>query len=108
MGKTVVVGLAVVDLRADPQVGAAAERIEGHLTAEIVSDPHYTARETLVSIHDDELGEVTVPAPVPRMSGTPGRVSHIGPPLGAHTEDVLRDLGFASDEIAAGRAEGSW
>jgi crotonobetainyl-CoA:carnitine CoA-transferase CaiB-like acyl-CoA transferase len=45
---------------------------------------------------------------VPRLSGTPARVGHVGPPLGRDTDDVLVDLGYSPEEIGSGRAEGAW
>ena len=86
--------------------GAAGIRVLS--MAEVFADPHYAARETLVEIEDSELGRVTIAAPVPRMSETPGRVAHVGPPLGQDTDRVLEELGYSIDEIAAGRDEGAW
>jgi len=86
--------------------GAAGIRVLS--MAEVFADPHYAARETLVEVEDSELGRVTIAAPVPRMSATPGRVAHVGPPLGQDTDLVLGELGYSNDEIAAGRDEGAW
>lgn len=86
--------------------GAAGMRV---LTmADVFADPHYRERGTLVEIDDEELGTVSIPAPVPRMSGTPGRVAHTGPSLGRDTEKVLAEIGYTSEEIERGRAGGAW
>jgi crotonobetainyl-CoA:carnitine CoA-transferase CaiB-like acyl-CoA transferase len=74
----------------------------------VYEDPHYRERETLVEIEDEELGTVSLAAPVPRLSGTPARVGHVGPPLGRDTDDVLADLGYSPEEIGSGRDEGAW
>jgi crotonobetainyl-CoA:carnitine CoA-transferase CaiB-like acyl-CoA transferase len=38
---------------------------------------------------------------VPKLSHTPGRVTHAGPPLGQHTEEILTGfLGMSPEEIA--------
>ena len=76
--------------------------------ADVFSDPQYSERETLIDVEDGELGTVTLAAPVPRMSETPARVAHVGPPLGQDTEAVLQELGYSRDEIAEGRREGAW
>jgi crotonobetainyl-CoA:carnitine CoA-transferase CaiB-like acyl-CoA transferase len=88
------------------EAGAAGIRV---LTmADVYEDPHYRERETLVEIEDEELGTVSLAAPVPRFSGTPARVGHVGPPLGRDTDDVLADLGYSAEEIGSGRDEGAW
>jgi crotonobetainyl-CoA:carnitine CoA-transferase CaiB-like acyl-CoA transferase len=88
------------------EAGAAGIRV---LTmADVYEDPHYRDRETLVEIQDEELGTVSLAAPVPRMSGTPARVGHVGPPLGRDTDDVLADIGYSAEEIVSGRDEGAW
>jgi crotonobetainyl-CoA:carnitine CoA-transferase CaiB-like acyl-CoA transferase len=88
------------------EAGAAGIRV---LTmADVYEDPHYRERETLVEIEDEELGTVSLAAPVPRLSGTPARGGHVGPPLGRDTEDVLADLGYSPEEIGSGRDEGAW
>jgi len=51
--------------------------------ADIVGDEHVLARNSLIRVADDELGEALVQAPVPRLRDTPGRVRFLGRPLGA-------------------------
>lgn len=92
--------------RAFREAGAAGMRVLS--MADVFDDPHYRARETLVNVVDDNAGEITIAAPVPRMSATPARVSHLGPPLGRDTDVVLDELGYSEAEIAAGREEGVW
>jgi len=69
--------------------------------ADIFGDRQFHARQNLVAIEDEDVGEtVIVPSVIPRLSETPGRIKHLGPRLGADTEEVLRDLlGVEDDEI---------
>jgi crotonobetainyl-CoA:carnitine CoA-transferase CaiB-like acyl-CoA transferase len=57
----------------------------------LLDDAHVNSRASLVQIDDEELGPLRMPAPVPRLGATPGRISTPGPGLGAHNEEVLRD-----------------
>jgi crotonobetainyl-CoA:carnitine CoA-transferase CaiB-like acyl-CoA transferase len=86
--------------------GAAGVRVM--TMADVFEDPQYRSRGTLLEVEDEELGTVHMAAPVPRMSVTPSRVTHVGRPLGHDTDDVLRELGYSVDEIAEGRGEGTW
>ena len=45
-------------------------------------------RDVFVKIGDNELGAMTVQAPVPRFSEATGRVDHLGPRLGEHNAEV--------------------
>jgi succinyl-CoA:(S)-malate CoA-transferase subunit B len=69
--------------------------------ADIFGDRQYHARRNLVAIDDEDIGEtVIVPNVIPRLSETPGRIDHLGPALGAQTDEVLRDLlGLTDGEI---------
>ena len=73
---------------------------------EIFDDPHYAARESMIRVPDDELGDVLMAAPVPRFSVTPGRIKHTGSPLGSDTRDLLHELGYQQDEIERMHTEG--
>jgi crotonobetainyl-CoA:carnitine CoA-transferase CaiB-like acyl-CoA transferase len=75
--------------------------------ADIVSDPHYAAREMILPT---ELpGDVTVKMPgiTPKLSDTPGDVRWSGPTLGQHTDEVLAGLGLEQAEIARLRRVGA-
>jgi len=74
--------------------------------ADILADPHYQARDMLLSAKLADGIEVKMPGIVPKMSDTPGGVRWLGPELGQHTADILRDLRFDDAEIARLRAEG--
>jgi crotonobetainyl-CoA:carnitine CoA-transferase CaiB-like acyl-CoA transferase len=60
--------------------------------ADVFADPHFAARGMLAKVRDDELGSVTVTAPVPRLSRSPGRTEHAGGVVGRDTRAVLGEL----------------
>lgn len=75
--------------------------------ADVFDDPHYAVRNMLLDVPHPTLGSLPQPAVVPKLSASPGRVSHAGPALGEHTEEILGGmLGMSSDDIAVLRAEG--
>ncbi|MFP5496016.1 MAG: CaiB/BaiF CoA transferase family protein [Gammaproteobacteria bacterium] len=79
----------------------AAEVPAGRIysVADIVADPHYQARDMLLSA--DLPGGLTVKMPgiVPKLSETPGAVNWQGPSLGQHTDAILGDLGLSGADI---------
>ena len=75
--------------------------------ADIFKDPHYRERNSIIEVPADDLGTLPQPAVIPRLSKTPGRVTHAGGPVGQHTDEILTGvLGMQADEIAALRREG--
>ncbi|MCS6840880.1 MAG: CoA transferase [Roseiflexus sp.] len=75
--------------------------------ADIFGDRHVHARRNLVAIDVEDLGEtIIVPNVVPKLSETPGRIKHLGPRLGEHTEEVLKEvLGMSDEQISELRAK---
>jgi len=68
--------------------------------ADIFGDPHYKARGMLATIPDDDMGTVTVAAPVPRLSATPAAIRHAGRKVGQDTRRVLQEVaGLTNDEL---------
>ncbi len=63
--------------------------------------PHNRARETFT----EAFGRIQ-PAPAPRFSRTAGAIDRPAPSPGQHTDEVLADLGYGSDEVARLRADG--
>ncbi len=64
---------------------------------EIFDDPHYAARENILRMNDPRMGELAVPNLVPKLSATPGKVNFLGSALGAHNDEIYRDLLGLSD-----------
>jgi crotonobetainyl-CoA:carnitine CoA-transferase CaiB-like acyl-CoA transferase len=75
--------------------------------SDIFADPHFIAREAIVTVADDELGEVRMQCVVPRFSETPVSVRRAGPSLGQHNDEVYGALGITVEEIARLRAAGA-
>lgn len=70
--------------------------------AEIVDDPHIKARGSIITLDDPETGKpVRMASPAGRFSGFDGEVRHLGPALGEHTDEVLRDLLGLDDSARA-------
>ncbi len=69
--------------------------------AALLDDPHVRERASVITLPDPEMGGLGFVTPVPRLSETPGRHRAVGPTLGAHNREVLRDwLGIEDDELA--------
>jgi crotonobetainyl-CoA:carnitine CoA-transferase CaiB-like acyl-CoA transferase len=67
---------------------------------DIFADPQYAARENICFARDPRVGELAVPNVVPRLTETPGSVEWLGPPLGAHNEEIYRGLlGLEQGEV---------
>jgi formyl-CoA transferase len=75
--------------------------------AQFMADPHVQAREDIISIPDEELGQVKMQNVFPSLSRTPGRIKHAGPAKGAHNDEILRgELNIDEAELARLRSEG--
>lgn len=60
--------------------------------ADIFKSEHYRSREMLANVPDDDFGEITLAAPVPKLSRTPGFIRRSGGRVGRDTRDVLERL----------------
>jgi crotonobetainyl-CoA:carnitine CoA-transferase CaiB-like acyl-CoA transferase len=68
---------------------------------DIFDDPHYRDRGMLVDVEDENLGDVTLPGVVPKLSGSPGSIWRAGAQCGEDTREVLEDeLGLSGEEIS--------
>ncbi len=96
---------------------STADAVEALNAAMIPSAPAYSMQETLDDPHIAEVESSSswdypgIPRPAPvarpsvRLTGTPATIRHRAPTLGEHTDQILGDLGYSADEIAAFRAE---
>lgn len=70
-------------------IGTVAEALDGDITAE---------REMVVKCPNSDLRLLGVPV---KLSETPGRVRSAPPGLGEHTDEVLAELGYTPQQVAA-------
>jgi formyl-CoA transferase len=59
---------------------------------EMLSDPHFAAREAIVSVKHPEYGDLKMQNVAPKLSETPGGIRSIAPRLGEHNEEVYLEL----------------
>jgi crotonobetainyl-CoA:carnitine CoA-transferase CaiB-like acyl-CoA transferase len=73
---------------------------------EFLDDPQARHLECVKQYETDEYGPVRVAGHPVDFSDTPANVAGIAPRPGEHTDEILRELGFADDRIASLHAAG--
>jgi formyl-CoA transferase len=68
---------------------------------DITEDPHYRARDMILTQVTREGYALEVPGVVPKLLGTPGTIRSPAPRLGDDTDKVLQELGLSTQDIAA-------
>lgn len=85
-------------------IGLSVEKI---LTpAEMVSDPHVQARETIQSAKQSSGAELKMEGPAAKMSRTPVRIRRAAPQHGMDTDEVLEEAGIGEDQRRKLREDG--
>jgi crotonobetainyl-CoA:carnitine CoA-transferase CaiB-like acyl-CoA transferase len=74
---------------------------------QFVEHPHAWENGMLAELDHPVAGRTKMMALPVRLSATPGAVTTPAPAFGQHTDEVLGELGFSTDEIAALRAQGA-
>ncbi|MEU8820083.1 CoA transferase [Actinoplanes sp. NPDC048796] len=73
---------------------------------DMFADPHFAAREAIVTVPHPDFGELPMQNATPRLSETPGRVRSAGPALGEHNDEIYGGLlGLEETERANLRQE---
>lgn len=73
---------------------------------DIFEDPHYRARDMILTQHTRDGDDIAVPGIVPKLSATPGQIRSSAPHLGDDTDGVLQQMGLTADQIASLRQKG--
>ena len=67
--------------------------------ADMVTDPHFRAREAFMQLEDPELGAIPAPGIVPRFVGRiPGQPA-VGPKTGEHNAPIYAQLGLTTADL---------
>jgi len=73
---------------------------------DMFADPHFAARQAIVTVPHPDFGELPMQNAVPKLSETPGAVRSAGPALGEHNDEIYGGLlGLDGDERARLRAD---
>ena len=85
--------------------GLATGRI--YRAPEMLADPQFQARDSIVSVPHPVFGQVKMQNAFPRLTDTPGGVRWPGPTLGEHTQAVLTQVaGMSAEKVAELKARG--
>ena len=73
---------------------------------EMADDPHVRARGMIMELQHPKIGRVKQMGSAIKFSETPSSFRSFAPARGEHTDAVLKELGYATDQVAALRDDG--
>jgi crotonobetainyl-CoA:carnitine CoA-transferase CaiB-like acyl-CoA transferase len=76
-------------------------------TADMLDDPHFLARQAIVTTPHPQFGQLRMQNVAPRLSATPGSIRRPSPELGQHNDEVFGELlGLSKESLEGLRARG--
>jgi len=87
---------------------AAADAVHSpvYSAADIMTDPHYRARDDVITVEDEELGPLMMQGIIPKFPGRDHMVRHAGRALGRDNAVFYSSMGIGPEELAALGNEG--
>lgn len=70
-----------------------------HTIDEIVNHPQVKAREMIIEVEHPNVNNLKMPGFPVKLSETPASLKKYPPLLGEHTEEILNELGFSTEQI---------
>jgi formyl-CoA transferase len=68
---------------------------------EMLKDPHFAAREAIISVPHPDFGELKMQSVVPKLSASPGSVRSASPRMGEHNDAVYGELlGLSAERMS--------
>ena len=78
-----------------------------YLFDEVDRDPHLIHRKMIVEVEHPEDGKIKQTGISVKLSDTPGQIRRLAPRACEHTDEVLKEIGYSTDEIEHLRKEGA-
>lgn len=73
--------------------------------SDVMKDPQFQALQSIISVPDEQLGQVKMQNVLFRLSETPGSIRWAGRALGQDNESVYDELGITRDQLAELKAK---
>jgi crotonobetainyl-CoA:carnitine CoA-transferase CaiB-like acyl-CoA transferase len=74
--------------------------------SQLAANPQVRANKWIVDIDHPTAGRMPVVGVLPQLSKTPGEIRSVAPTLGQHTEEILLDMGYTTEDIAGFKDSG--
>jgi crotonobetainyl-CoA:carnitine CoA-transferase CaiB-like acyl-CoA transferase len=85
------IGARARDVVVDAFIAARVSLAAVDALPQVVANPHFRARGSLVEVNDAEAGSITMAAPAPRGTSAQATIRHLGRSLGADNRAVYCD-----------------